>query len=285
MKQRNEASYLKKFKNRGRMGESICPKYTHGNVVRQAGGRHIRRIHNALITNNDASRKVIDVLVNKWCDKNSKTVLPGSVPYGGYNPVNQQSEPYRRNTKLQNMKKFRSSMWRGAYHDSFEPQWHKDHRKPYERHVELTEIKHGLYLGTRDTADNFDTLNELGIKTVVNLSTNYKFSKFTSHQINFYNYPMKDDRYVSTKEFIRMTRKIANIIDKTEDPIMIVCGKGKNRSVAMIVAYAITHCGMKASDVLQYIEDVKEEAYGRYKWSNLDNLHFRRLLENIEQTN
>lgn len=285
MKQRNEASYLKKFKNRGRIGKSQWgSKYKQDNVVRQAYGKHKKRVHNALITNSDASRKVIDAFVNKWCEKNSKTVLPGSIPHSGHHPVNQQSAPYRRKTKLQNAKKVRS-MWSYGYRNSFEPQWHKDHRKPYERHVELDQIKSGLYLGTRDTADNFDTLNKLGIKTVVNLSTKCKFSKFKTHQIHFYNYPMKDDRYVSTKEFIRMTRKVAKIIDETDDPIMIVCGKGKNRSVAMIVAYAITNCGMKTYNVIQYIEDVKEEAYGRYEWSNLDNLHFRRLLENIEQTN
>jgi len=112
---------------------------------------------------------------------------------------------------------------------------------------------------------------------IINLSN----KKLYVPSYKIYDITMRDCRKIDYKQFCNHIQKINDIISSYPDsPITVCCERGVNRSVAMIVGYAITNNIKSYKDTITYIERQKQQSYGQ-SWSSLNNLTFVRYLETI----
>lgn len=130
---------------------------------------------------------------------------------------------------------------------------------------------------TENNGKGKKTLPQLHV--VINLS-NQNLSHLPSYKV--YNIAMSDCRKIAYKDFCSILTSVIDIIDNyPENPITICCDKGVNRSVAMIMGYAIQKRIMNYEQVLDYITSAKVEVYNN--WSSLHNLSFVHYLQLIDK--
>ena len=98
----NSKSYQKKFKGRGKAGTTKYPKMPSSNYQsgKWGGGTYKTRLANKVVERDESRCVIVDRTVN--CTGGSKrSILMGSMPRGGYKPVNPMNAEYRRKTPHQ----------------------------------------------------------------------------------------------------------------------------------------------------------------------------------------
>jgi len=267
--------YQNKFKNRGNEEKRRNgPKRPFGNTLSLGGARGVAGQCRSRITekslNHDVEiHQVIDYKPLSVSYQYRKNNLPSSVTLSNSPQMNQQNTSelvIKKNNKDTNLVRF----------------------------IHLPEINPNLYLSNGDIFDSPETLKELNINTILNLSTHWK------HKQSQYQYPVifnpsyNDTRQLTFKEFkdiIEITQEI--IINSTSmpeshqpnaplklvnnRPLLVLCDKGVNRSVSVIIAYAIIEKGWTFDQAIDYIDTIKLEKYPF--WNSLTNPRIKNLLK------
>lgn len=254
MKELNGKNYQAKFKNRGKIGFASYPKLHLGNSMSMARSRPSAhtgcstRIANKKTNTGDADNLIVDTAVDKEIFPR-KSVLEKAVPYGGHIKTNTQIP-----SKSVSKKKKQEPMY-----------------------VHLNEIKFNLYLGNEKSIEDLEFISRM--RCIINLSG----SKLSVHKYaTVHDIQMRDCRTMKTKEFLDVFQKVERIISTYGYlNTLIICQKGVNRSVSMVIMYAMKHKGMKYVDVLTYIQEKKDKKY-KY-WECVNNIKFTHILQEQEK--
>ena len=144
-------------------------------------------------------------------------------------------------------------------------------------YVHLNKIKSTLYLGNVKSTKDSEFIS--GMRHVINLSG----SKLSVHKYaTVHDIQMRDCRTMKTKEFLDFFQKIYDILlTYGYRNTLIVCQKGVNRSVSMVIMYAMKHKGMKYVDAITYIQERKDKKY-EY-WECVNNIKFTHILQEQEK--
>lgn len=263
-KELNEQDYKNKYINRGNKGRTRYPfRPRIGNTLSPSASRpggpkcHARK-NTSMINRDIEQHKIVD---NKLFNSKQmrKSTIQSAVPHKGHVKINKQIKNKRKKVI------------------EYNPMY-----------VKLSKIRENLYLGNVDVAFNTNLLDDLGIYTIVNLCHDDIFHSTSKRK--FHNIKMKDCRTMSYKELMKIYNTVESIIgfcdivnsDHTiyNRPVLIICSKGVNRSVAMAIAYGIMHTGLKYTEALGHIEDKKGEKYDY--WMCLNNIKFRHLLQCLD---
>lgn len=99
--------------------------------------------------------------------------------------------------------------------------------------------------------------------------------------LQIYNFPMKDKKSISYKEFKTFVKDatipmVENFESDHPKKIIVVCNRGVNRSVSVIIAYAIMHLDMNFNSAFNYISERK--AKYDTTWDCLSSIRLRNLL-------
>lgn len=152
--------------------------------------------------------------------------------------------------------------------------------------IHLPNISENLFLATFDTVLNhMDDLIDHDIGIIINLS---RFLSRKSCAINrrnsikCYNVCFQDTRDMDYKYFLQTANTVIDLINTHigDTKIVICCEKGVNRSVAMIVAYALRN-GKTLEETINYIVKRKNDN----NWPVLNNFRFYHFLQIMEQKN
>jgi hypothetical protein len=130
--------------------------------------------------------------------------------------------------------------------------------------------------------------NKAGLSEIKNMAVliNLSDSKIKIPKVSVYDLKLQDCRTVSFLYFVDILKKVISIISKEEkflsgDKIVVCCEKGVNRSVAMVIGYAIVSNIMTCINALEYVNEVKNKKYSN--WYSMNNLKFVRYLRLLEQ--
>lgn len=150
--------------------------------------------------------------------------------------------------------------------------------------IHLPDISEKIFLADYNSILNHmeDVINH-DISVVIDLSRPLSQKSFAikrRNNIKCHNIYFQDTRNMDYKDFLQVTNKVIDIInthiDKTK--IVICCEKGVNRSVAIIVAYALRN-GKTLEEAINYIVKRKNDN----NWPVLNNLRFYHFLQIMEQ--
>lgn len=146
--------------------------------------------------------------------------------------------------------------------------------------INLPQIYEKLWLS------NFEFVNQqyhldkkYDFKYIINLTGN----KIVKGDKKIYYITLNDDRHLRYYQFVDVIKKTYDIIlnaENEKEAILVHCGTGVNRSIAIVIAYAIMEKNMKLDDILRYIESKKKNI--GVTWDSLTNMHFHHLLKQLE---
>ncbi len=141
--------------------------------------------------------------------------------------------------------------------------------------VHLKEIHPNIYLGNLDYAKLNTGVSKY--EYILNISG----SSLPTYSYGWWGIRVNiSNIFISEKcNYKSFEKKMLGFLDRLrlhmEKPVLVVCQKGDNRSVALIICYAILN-GWTYEDARDYIDRVKEKV-DPY-WSTLSNNRFRRYL-------
>lgn len=147
----------------------------------------------------------------------------------------------------------------------------------------LGEIDPRLWLGNAQCLKYVTTLQNRRIKHVIDFSDeDCDAHTLTPHRVQHHQIKFHDSLNISHKEFKQILQKTIDIMDQIsfDENILIVCNAGINRSVAVVIGYAILKKSMSFENALDIVENSKKDD----KWYNLTNLRLLRLLREIQST-
>ena len=116
-----------------------------------------------------------------------------------------------------------------------------------------TEILKGLYIGNIYNAADIVTLNDLNIKTVVNVSRN--ITNYFPSNFNYLNIKIDD---INSEQFgnelIEVIEKIKEEIDNDKN-VFVHCLMGSSRSATVIMMYLIINENLNVTDAYSMIKE------------------------------
>lgn len=143
----------------------------------------------------------------------------------------------------------------------------------------LGEIDPRIWLGNVYCLNDPPTLQNKRIKHVIDFADEEVTipQRIQHHRIKFH-----DSLSITNATFKQILQQTISIIDNIapEENILIVCNAGINRSVAVIIGYAILKRSMSFKRALEIVENSKKDD----QWYNLTNLRLLRLLREIQSS-
>jgi protein tyrosine/serine phosphatase len=139
-------------------------------------------------------------------------------------------------------------------------------------------ISENLYRGAQPTTIGIKQLNDMGIKTIINLrSFNSDKDEIGSTEIGHENIYMKT-WHPEDEDVVRF---LTIVMDKTKAPVFVHCQHGADRTGLMCAIYKVAVCGWSKE------EAVDEMIYGGYGfhpvWKNLINYFMNLDIEKIKK--
>lgn len=128
----------------------------------------------------------------------------------------------------------------------------------------LYRVNNNLYRSAQPTEEGMKNLEQIGIKTIINLRAFYtdtdeiKGTALLSEELSIYTW------WIKYEDIIHVLR----IIEKKENaPFLIHCKHGADRTGVMIAMYRIVEQGWSREEA---IEEMLDSGYGfHYIWSNI----------------
>ena len=119
-----------------------------------------------------------------------------------------------------------------------------------------TEIYKRIYLGSAINAASEETLKQLNIKFIVNVTE--EISNYHPNSFTYYNIKIRDDNKQSIKKhFLESFNKIEEFLNNNPDGnILVHCFKGASRSATIVINYVSKKEGI---DVTQVLSDIKKK--------------------------
>ena len=248
-----EDHYLNQFKNRSK-GRINSPKNRLGNATscshsRPSGSvKCSQRINEKMINNDTQLYQTVDHHQSKTQFLYRKSSIQTIVSHDKTNRKNQQKPTVHNVIKQMKVPKM----------------------------IHLEKIACNLYLGNLESALDFHLLAKKKIHVVINVSD----CVISNRTIDVHNICYKDTRSLGYHQFLHILTQSLQIIDMNHNKnILIACTKGVNRSVSIVVGYAITRKGNTYEEISEYIEDLKKDICGN--WDNLTNNRIRNLLKTL----
>lgn len=128
----------------------------------------------------------------------------------------------------------------------------------------LYKVSDALYRGAQPEKEGFAGLEELGIKTVVNLRSLHSDRKLLEDtELDYEHVRMEawDAEYDEIKEFLQI------VTDKQNQPVFVHCQHGADRTGTMVAVYRIVVQGWTKEKAL---EEMKDGPYGFHSvWRGL----------------
>ena len=269
-KEYGKTHYQNKFKNRSSTKRKDC-KIRIGNSYSGGLSRPSSYLKSRVIEQRQANISIVQdhVVDYKKSDviQYRKSTLPHNVKYIETSPI------------MTNRKKFKSKV-------KYQPKF-----------IKLTKFSEFLYLGNEDSINEFESIIERPGSVLINLSDNqYKlndiwknisFIRFSNLNQSekkkkyLYNINLPDNRVVKFNTFRKVVLDCINIInDNQYKTILVVCNKGVNRSVAIVMAYAMLEKNMSFEEALDYIDSKKLDKYDN--WDSMTNVKFRNFLKALK---
>jgi hypothetical protein len=161
---------------------------------------------------------------------------------------------------------------------------------PKPRVVNLNKIHPNLYLGNADYLSSDHHL-DTKFSTIINCSRlnlwgfgNESMWKFPKNgpdvrKRQVYSIDYEDNRCIRFPDFKAIIGRTNQLLDEHLDQgkVLVVCDQGVNRSVSIVIAYAILCQGLTYSQVLDFVEEAKFEYDPN--WNNLSNAKIRQFLK------
>ena len=136
----------------------------------------------------------------------------------------------------------------------------------------LHRINDGLYRGAQPTAEGFQELKKMGIKTVVSLRWLHSDRELLGNTGLAYEHIYSKPWNPADEDVVRFL-KIAT--DKARAPVFVHCQHGADRTGTMCAIYRIAVCGWSKEEA---IKEMTDGGYGFHKtWRNL--LHYIRDID------
>ncbi len=113
-----------------------------------------------------------------------------------------------------------------------------------------TEVHSGLYLGSAYNAACWYTLENFGIKYIVNVTA--EIDNFhEQYGITYYKIPIKDDNNESIKDYLKESYdKIDEFISKKDGNVLVHCYMGASRSATIVANYIANKTDTDVTDVI-----------------------------------
>ncbi len=128
----------------------------------------------------------------------------------------------------------------------------------------LHRVADGLYRGAQPTAEGFQELAKMGIKTVVSLRWLHSDREPLGNTGLAYEHIYSTPWRAEDEDVVRFL-KIAT--DKARAPVFVHCQHGSDRTGAMCAVYRIAVCGWTKEDA---IKEMTDGGFGFHKaWRNL----------------
>lgn len=128
----------------------------------------------------------------------------------------------------------------------------------------LFKVSDGLYRGAQPSAEGMKRLDELGIKTVVNLRS-FHSDRDEMGDLDFnYEHIYMKAWHPEEKEVIRFLRIVS---DEANEPVFVHCQHGSDRTGTMCAIYRVAVQGWTKEDA---IDEMTQGGYGFHPvWQNL----------------
>jgi len=117
---------------------------------------------------------------------------------------------------------------------------------------EISEIIPGLFLGGEEAAKNKNKLQELGIRTIINMTDN--ISNFYESDFTYYRFPLTDQPNSDIKKYFEDTYKIISSVIENKEKILIHCYAGISRSATIVIAYLMKKELMNMNDSMRFVQ-------------------------------
>jgi protein tyrosine/serine phosphatase len=121
-------------------------------------------------------------------------------------------------------------------------------------------VNDSYYRGAQPMGDDYATLAKLGVKTIINLTSDDAVADEASlagkNGMRYVNIPMDTRRNPTTKE-IEQFLSIVN--DEASQPVYVHCVGGRHRTGVMTAVYRMTHDGITGKAAFQ---EMKQYKYG-----------------------
>jgi protein-tyrosine phosphatase len=264
---KSEECYLNKFKNRGRCYNNKGQRRYEGNVMNSQSvhcpGSLSARIEQKKFNFETERMHVVDfqqILVVRQYRKNIIPSLVKNITTPQCNPqtiypevpLSKQGYVGHQPTSVSKKKILKPS--------------------PESRLIHLPQIKDKLYLGNGEILKHPKLISN--IKIIINLTDDEISRNLKCKMINI---KYEDRLSLNFHTFKSIIDQTNDIISNTDDEILIVCDKGVNRSVSIILAYAIMMKEYTFVDAIDYLDTVKLNKYPN--WNSLTNTRIKSMLK------
>ena len=123
-----------------------------------------------------------------------------------------------------------------------------------------------LYLGNYQAAKDGDFFKEKKIKAVLNCTKDIPNYFACKKDVEYMRIPVDDSlRETDLKKMIEFFPAIVEFIDKhariQNEPILVHCYAGRQRSAISVAAYLVSKYGLKPADACKFILDKRNEAF------------------------
>lgn len=110
------------------------------------------------------------------------------------------------------------------------------------------EIINGLYLGDIHSSRNLNSLRNLGITTIVNMTS--EPNAFSENEFTYKNYPISDsiEQLIDMEEIEKIMNLIDEVINKKGEKVLVHCQAGISRSATVVIMYLMKSQKIKAED-------------------------------------
>jgi dual specificity MAP kinase phosphatase len=114
----------------------------------------------------------------------------------------------------------------------------------------FSKIVNGLYLGNKRDAENFEALQSVGVRSIVNATND--IPNFFSENFEYHRVPVVDHHSSDIGKYIPAA---VDFIDKKlkSGSVLVHCFAGVSRSSTIVIAYLILKRGMSYQDALNFV--------------------------------
>lgn len=125
-------------------------------------------------------------------------------------------------------------------------------------------INKKLYLSDIVSALDSEFISEHNIKVIINCTKEFPFVKDVPHHVDQYRIPVADngdeDEIREMARILPISTSIISRAIEADQAVLVHCQAGRQRSVAVVLAYLMHKTGLKYGKVLRKLQKVRPEA-------------------------
>lgn len=115
--------------------------------------------------------------------------------------------------------------------------------------MDVSEILPHLYLGAKAVSEDWDALTELGIRNIINCTTEPR-SHFADRGVNYFQVSVEDDPNANIEPFFISCADFVERARESQSKVLVHCTMGMSRSSTVVVAYLMQHEKMCLRDAM-----------------------------------